>query len=437
LKPDKLVFCLFIVKNQTNKTKYHDRQHAASGFVALGVAPKLIEALTRLECVNPTPIQKQAIPTALEGKDIVGIAQTGTGKTFAFGVPMIQRLAQLRGQGLVVLPTRELATQVAEVLEQVGYAIGLRTAVLIGGVDAKQQIRALKNMPHIIVATPGRLIDHIEQKTLTLNRVRVVVLDEADRMLDMGFAPQIKKIFDAISGDRQTLLFCATMPQGIMKIATTYMKLPIRVEVAPPGTTVERVTQEIFIVSRDAKTRLLDKLLQGNPVTTLIFTRTKYGAKKLARMVRTMGHTAAEIHSNRTVAQRREALNGFKSGKYRVLVATDIASRGIDVVDIGLVINYDTPNDPEDYVHRIGRTARAGAGGHAISFVMPEQRGEIKRIERLIKASLPVSQLPELPPERQFKKEDYRDRSRAASSKRTPYPGTKRRPKFSGYRRRR
>jgi len=351
------------MKNQTNKTKYHDSQHVASGFVDLGVAPKLIEALTRLRCTKPTPIQQQAIPAALQGKDIVGIAQTGTGKTFAFGIPMIQRLAQIKGQGLVVLPTRELATQVAEVLGQVGKATNLRVVVLIGGADSKAQVRALRSMPHIIVATPGRLIDHIEQKTLTLARVRVVVLDEADRMLDMGFAPQIKKVFDAISKDRQTLLFCATMPQGVMKIATTYMKLPIRVEVAPPGTTVERVTQEVFIIQKGSKDRLIEKLLDQYARTTLIFTRTKYGAKKLTQKIRAMGHSAAEIHSNRSLVQRREALEGFKSGKYRVLVATDIASRGIDVVDIGLVINYDTPSDPEDYVHRIGRTARAGAGG--------------------------------------------------------------------------
>jgi ATP-dependent RNA helicase RhlE len=415
------------MESQTSETTYQNSPQAASGFAGLGVAPKLVEALTRLECVNPTPIQQQAIPTALAGKDIVGIAQTGTGKTFAFGVPIIQRLAQVKGQGLVVLPTRELAIQVAEALEQIGKAINLRVAVLIGGVDIKAQTRALGRKPHIIVATPGRLNDHIEHKTVTLGEVRVVVLDEADRMLDMGFAPQIKKIFNVIPKDRQTLLFSATMPQEIMKLATTYMALPIRVEVAPSGTTVERVTQEVFIVEKSSKDRLIERLLGQHAKSTLVFTRTKHAAKRLTRKIRAMGHSAAEIHSNRSLSQRREALEGFKAGKYRVLVATDIAARGIDVADIGLVINYDTPSDPEDYVHRIGRTARAGAGGHAITFVTPEQRGEIGRIERLIRAGLPISQLPDLPPQRQLPRDNYR---------RNGYRG-RNRPKFSPYRRRR
>jgi len=425
------------MKNQRNKTKHQDSQHAVSGFVDLGVAPTLIEALTQIKCFDPTPIQKRAIPAALEGKDIVGIAQTGTGKTFAFGIPMIQRLAQVKGQGLVVLPTRELATQVYEALGQIGKSINLRVAVFIGGVDAKAQVRALRGKPHIVVATPGRLIDHMEQKNLSLDNMRVIVLDEADRMLDMGFAPQIKKVFSAVPKERQTLLFSATMPQEIIKIATTYMKLPIRVEVAPSGTTVESVTQEVFIIQKSDKNRLVEKLLGQHSRSTLIFTRTKHGAKRLTQRIRVMGHSAAEIHSNRSVSQRREALEGFKSGKYRVLVATDIAARGIDVANIGLVMNYDVPNDPEDYVHRIGRTARAGAGGHAISFVTPEQRGEIGRIERLIKVSLLVSQTPELPPDRQFKRGDYRGRSRPANNKQAFRPGTKRRPKFSGYRRHR
>ena len=410
------------MKNEATKYKNenYNNSQTSSGFVDLGVAPALVGALTQLKCLEPTPIQRQAIPAALKGKDIVGIAQTGTGKTFAFGIPMIQRLAQVKGQGLVVLPTRELATQVDEALRQIGKVINLRVVVLIGGVDSRAQVRALRSAPHIVVATPGRLIDHLEQKNLTLKNTRILVLDEADRMLDMGFAPQIKKVFDAVPQDRQTLLFSATMPQEIMKIATTYMKLPIRVEVAPSGTTVERVTQEIFIIHKSSKDQLMEKLLEQYSKTTLIFTRTKHGAKRLTQKVRAMGYSAAEIHSNRTVSQRREALEGFKSGKYRVLVATDIAARGIDVADIGLVMNYDLPNDPEDYVHRIGRTARAGAGGHAISFVMPEQKVEIRRIERLIRVSIRVSQIPDLPPERKFIKTDYRDRNRSAHPQRPP-----------------
>mgnify|MGYP001601339696 FL=1 len=311
------------------------------GFSGLGIAPTLLEALTKLNYKNPTPIQLQAIPVAMEGKDLVGIAQTGTGKTLAFGIPIIQRLQQIKGYGLIILPTRELAIQVDESLRQVGMHLGLRTAVIIGGMPMRPQVQALARNPQIIVATPGRLNDHLNQKTARLDNVRIVVLDEADRMLDMGFAPQIQKIFHALPRDRQTMLFSATMPPEIMKMATAYMKLPIRIEVAPSGTTVERVTQEIFIIQKDAKVRLVEKLLQQYSGTTLIFTRTKYGAKKLTREIRGIGHTAAEFHSNRSPNQRREAFEGFKSGRYRVLVATDIASRGIDVIGIELIINYE------------------------------------------------------------------------------------------------
>lgn len=415
---------------------------ATLGFSSLGIAPAILKTLEELRYRIPTPIQAQAIPIAMQGKDIAGIAQTGTGKTLAFGIPMIQRLAHMKGRGLVVLPTRELALQVEEELRKIGGVLGLRTAVLIGGAPLRPQISLLAKNPHIIIATPGRLIDHINQRNIKLDSVRIVVLDEADRMLDMGFAPQIENIFRAIPKDRQTMLFSATMPQGIMKIASSYMKMPIRVEVAPTGTLVERVTQEVFIIQRDAKNRLLDKLLSQCLDTALIFTRTKHGAKKLAYAIRAMGHSAAEIHSNRSLGQRREALDGFKSGKYRVLVATDIASRGIDVVGIGLVINYDVPTSPEDYVHRIGRTARAGAGGHAILFVTPEQHGEIRRIERLIRKSLSVSKLPELPPERPVQKRvfssnrPYRRSNSQALQSRRPYSGVaSRRPSFSRYRR--
>ncbi|MDP3727060.1 MAG: DEAD/DEAH box helicase [bacterium] len=366
------------------------------GFYGLGIAPALMQILQRLRFHTPTPIQAQAIPIAAEGKDLVGIAQTGTGKTLAFGVPMIQRLAQSKAQGLVVLPTRELALQVDEVLRKVGHSLGLRTAVLIGGMSLAPQVVALKKNPHIIVVTPGRLIDHLNQKNVRLDRVGIVVLDEADRMLDMGFMPQIQRILSALPKERQTMLFSATMPVEIMRVASSYMKLPIRVEIAPSGTTVDRVTHELFIISREHKVKLLSKLLETHPGSTLIFTRTKHGAKRVVRQIRAQGVNAAEIHSNRSLAQRREALEGFKSGKYRVLVATDIASRGIDVVGIELVLNYDLPSTSEDYVHRIGRTARAGAGGHAISFAMPEERSEVRAIERLIQKSLPVSQVPEL-----------------------------------------
>ena len=363
-------------------------------FRGLGIAPGMLAALEKLKFTTPTPIQAKAIPVGIAGEDLIGIAQTGTGKTFAFGIPMMQRIAQTRGQGLVVLPTRELALQVDVELRKIGMTTGLRTAVLIGGLSMGPQISAIRRGAHIIIATPGRLNDHLEQKTISLNRVNCVALDEADRMLDMGFLPQIKSILDALPKERQTLLFSATMPTEIVKIANTYMKTPLRIEVAPAGTTAERVTQELFIVSNSAKLPLLEHLLREHKGPTLVFTRTKHGATKITRKLIQSGVNAAEIHANRTLGQRREALEGFKRGKYRVLIATDIASRGIDVKGIETVINFDLPTGSDDYVHRIGRTARAGEEGHAISFAMPDQRKEVAAIERLIRSYIPTSPLP-------------------------------------------
>lgn len=373
-------------------------------FHGLGIAPGILEVLQKLRFISPTPIQHQLIPTAIEGKDVVGIAQTGTGKTLAFGIPMIQILAQRKGKGLVLLPTRELAVQVDEELRKMGSSLGLRTAVLIGGASIRPQIAAIARNPHVIIATPGRLIDHLGQKTIQLNKVSILVLDEADRMLDMGFLPQITRILHEVPKDRQTMLFSATLPKEIMAMASSYMKLPVRIEVAPSGTTGERTVQEIFIVAREAKSRLLEKLLGDYKGSALVFTRTKHGARKVAKSVRTMGHISAEIHSNRSQGQRKEAMEGFKSGRYRVLVATDIAARGIDVRGVELVINYDLPAQAEDYVHRIGRTGRAGAEGHAISFVLPEEQRGVRNIERLIRKNLPILNLPELPPARILEK---------------------------------
>ncbi len=366
------------------------------------MAPALLDILERLRFTLPTPIQRQAIPVAVEGKDVIGVAQTGTGKTLAFGLPLIQRLAQVKGRALIVLPTRELALQVDEALLAVGRSIGLRTAVLIGGASMVNQIKALGKQPHILIATPGRLLDHLSQKSVRLGDIRILVLDEADRMLDMGFAPQLNKILAVVPppAERQTMLFSATMPDQIVTIARHHMRLPIRIEVARSGTAAEKVAQEVFVVDRNDKTRLLDKLLSEYRGSVLVFMRTKHTAKKLTRAVKAMGHSAAEIHSNRSLAQRRDALDGFKAGRYRVLIATDIAARGIDVHGIELVVNYDLPTNAEDYVHRIGRTGRAGQVGHAVSFAMPDQRGDLRAIERLIRQSLRVSQLPDLPPER-------------------------------------
>ncbi len=370
------------------------------GFYGLGIAPNILSILSKLNFVIPTPIQEKTIPVAIEGKDLIGIAQTGTGKTLAFGIPMIQ--ASLSGKkGLIVLPTRELALQVYEALHKVGLPVGLRAAVLIGGEAMGKQLAALRRSPLIVIGTPGRIIDHLEHKTLRLNEISMLVLDEADRMLDMGFAPQLKRILQSVPHERQTMLFSATMPDNIVAIARAYMKLPTRVEIAPSGTAAKSVTQEIFFVERHDKPRLLEKVLFEYRGSVLVFTRTKHAARKIAANVRAMGHAGAEIHSNRSLSQRREALEGFRNGKYRVLVATDIAARGIDVKGIELVLNFDLPGTAEDYVHRIGRTGRAGGVGHAISFATPDQRNDIRGIERLIRSVLPLSKLPELPPARE------------------------------------
>ena len=374
---------------------------APSGsFYGLGIAPHILSTLERLHFKVPTPIQQRAIPVGLEGKDVLGIAQTGTGKTLAFGIPLVQRLAQASGRALILVPTRELALQVDEQLQKIAQPLHFKTVVLIGGASMGQQLSILRRGAHIIVATPGRLLDHINQRTVDLRDVRVLVLDEADRMLDMGFKPQIEKIVRLVPKDRQTLLFSATMPQEILQIATAYMKLPLRIEVAPQGTVAEKVTQELFIVKPESKRTLLEKLLKQYQGSVLLFTRTKAGARKVTKSVRDMRHSSAEIHSNRSLNQRKEALEGFRSGKYRVLVATDIASRGIDVKGIELVINYDLPDDLENYIHRIGRTGRAGREGRAITFATPDQGADVKGIERLMRLPLNVSQHPEVPSER-------------------------------------
>ncbi|MBU2574374.1 MAG: DEAD/DEAH box helicase [Elusimicrobia bacterium] len=374
-----------------------DNKDNSSGFYGLGIAPKLLEALDKLKFKTPTPIQNQAIPIALQGKDMVGIAQTGTGKTIAFAVPMLQRLAAAEGNGLVLVPTRELAIQVNAVFKQFSHVFGMQTSVIIGGEAISRQLQDLRGRPRIIIATPGRLIDHLQQRTLRLNDVRVLVLDEADRMFDMGFAPQINRILQQVPKERQTMLFSATIPDEVMALAAAYMKLPIRVEVAKSGTAAEKVEQELFMVSKPDKPALLSKLLEKYGGSVLLFMRTKHTARRIVRDIREKGHTAAEIHSNRSLNQRKEALDGFKSGKYRVLVATDIAARGIDVTGIELVINYDLPDANENYVHRIGRTGRAGRAGHAISFASPEQRNDVKAIERIIRTTLPVSTHPDIP----------------------------------------
>lgn len=368
-------------------------------FASLQLAEKLVGILDSLGYRTPTPIQAQAIPVVLKGDDVLGIAQTGTGKTFAFGLPMLQRIAREGGSGLVLAPTRELAIQIQESLMKVGSQLRLRTALLIGGAPMDRQRRDIQAKPHVIIATPGRLVDHLEQRTISLSTVSVFVLDEADRMLDMGFKPQLDKIVSKVPAQRQTLLFSATMPADILKIAHAWMKTPVHIEIARAGTTADTIQQQGYFVTKDQKIALLHTLLtQRDEKSVLVFSRTKHGAKKLAATLRAGGHTAVEIHANRTLAQRRAALDGFKKGSYRVLVATDIAARGIDVQGIGLVVNFDLPDALDDYVHRIGRTGRAGRKGNAMSFILPDQRRDVQSIERLTKARIDVLALPELLP---------------------------------------
>ncbi len=366
-------------------------------FGGLGIAPKVLELLDRMKFTTPTPIQYKAIPSGVEGKDVMGVAQTGTGKTLAFVIPMVQRLAQGKGCGLILVPTRELAYQVDETVRKIAPVFGISSAVLIGGASMEEQVRALRRNPRVIVATPGRLIDHVtERHTVKLDNVTVLVLDEADRMLDMGFAPQIEQILRFVPKERQTMLFSATMPREIMAITSRHMKLPVHIEIATSGTVAENLTQELYIIRHDMKSALLHKILEQYRGSVLLFSRTKHGARKLTMDIKKMGYNAAEIHSDRTLAQRKSALEGFKVGRYRVLVATDIAARGIDVKGIELVINYDLPDDADNYVHRIGRTGRAGREGRAISFATPDQFDEIRSIQKLIRIDIPVVTHPEV-----------------------------------------
>lgn len=365
-------------------------QKTQDNFLGLGIAPGLLKRIDALGFKNPTPIQIKAIPIATSGEDLVGIAQTGSGKTLAFAIPMLQHIAATKKIGLILLPTRELAVQVDESVRNLGRGSGLKTALLIGGTSPVFQRKQLLAKPHIIIATPGRLLDHMSQRNASLAKVGMLVLDEADRMLDMGFAPQLKKILDAVPHERQTMLFSATMPDQIASIARQYMHNPLRVEMARQGTTAENIDQEVFIVPREKKMELLERLLKEYKGPVLIFSRTKHGAKKIAQTLRQKGHSADELHSNRSQNQRQAALKGFSNGRYRILVATDIASRGIHVTGIELVINFDLPEQIEDYVHRIGRTGRAGRAGKAITFAAPEQKRDVQQIEKLIKLILPI-----------------------------------------------
>ncbi|MBW0004375.1 MAG: DEAD/DEAH box helicase [Hyphomicrobiales bacterium] len=368
-------------------------------FNELGLAAPLLKALATEHYVTPTPIQAQAIPPILAGKDLCGIAQTGTGKTAAFALPILQRLAarrdrpQPRGcRALILSPTRELASQIGASFKTYGRHLALSSAVIFGGVSARPQIDALARGVDILVATPGRLIDHLGGGALRLDRVEIFVLDEADQMLDMGFIHAIRRIVPKLPSARQSLFFSATMPRDIARLADELLRNPAKVAVAPVATTVEKVNQRVVLVETARKRALLVETL-GDPLMarSLVFTRTKHGADRVVRHLDGAGIAAAAIHGNKSQNQRERALDAFKSGRVKVLVATDIAARGIDIEAVTHVVNFDLPNVPETYVHRIGRTARAGAAGMAISFCDAEEKPYLADIEKLIRMRLPVS----------------------------------------------
>ncbi len=367
-------------------------------FSSLGLSAAALSSLSRAGYTVPTPIQAQAIPPALKGLDVIGCAATGTGKTAAFLLPIIERLGGTPGlTALVLAPTRELAVQIAEHAERFGSARGFRSAIVIGGVGMGAQVQALRTA-NLVIATPGRLVDHLQQGTVKFDHLQVLVLDEADRMLDMGFKPQLTRILARVPKKRQTMLFSATMAGEVADFARAALHQPVRVEVTRSGTTAARATQSVYEVSQAEKTPLLLALLAEGEDSTLVFTRTKRRADKLQKALARAGLHAERIHADRSQGQRQAALEGFRSGRYRVLVATDIAARGIDVADIGHVVNFDLPHVPEDYVHRIGRTARAAASGHASSFCAPEEAELLLDIERLTKVRTPRAEVPRQSP---------------------------------------
>ena len=371
---------------------------SADGFIHLKLDEPLLAALATQGYTEPTPIQVKAIPHILAGRDIVGCAQTGTGKTAAFALPILQLLSRVeiaRGKGpscLILAPTRELAIQIGESFGAYGSNTRVKHTVIYGGVGQGTQVAALKRSPQIVIATPGRLLDLMNQGYISLSGLSIFVLDEADRMLDMGFIHDIKRVIAALPRVRQTLLFSATMPTEIRELSQRLLRDPVKVDVAPPATTAETIDQKVFFVMKAQKTSLLLHLLTENRAMdkVLVFTRTKHGANRVAAILNAAGQTAAAIHGNKSQTARQHALNAFKTGNLRVLVASDIASRGIDIDEISHVVNLDIPNIAETYVHRIGRTGRAKAAGTALSMCDKEERPWLKDIERLIGLRIPV-----------------------------------------------
>jgi ATP-dependent RNA helicase RhlE len=371
-------------------------------FMSMGLSKPLLDALAAKDYSKATPIQLQAIPTVLTGRDLLGIAQTGTGKTAAFMLPSLQRLAAANrrprpghARMLVLAPTRELASQIAASAQTYGRFMQLSVGVIFGGVANGKSIRTVSRGLDVLVATPGRLLDLIDQRALSLSELEILVLDEADQMLDLGFIHALKRIVALVPKKRQTLFFSATMPKAIKELADKYLTNPAEVSVAPVATTVERVEQRVIHVSQPEKTALLIHTLKSSAVErALVFSRTKHGADKIVRLLEAAGIPANAIHGNKSQPQRERALEAFRSGQVKVLIATDIAARGIDIPGVSHVVNYDLPDVPEQYVHRIGRTARAGASGIAIAFCSHEEGGNLRDIERLTRGKLTVATAP-------------------------------------------
>ena len=366
----------------------------AISFKDLSLIPPLEKALTKQGYTLPTPIQSKSIPGPLLGKDLIGIAQTGTGKTAAFVLPILQRMTEKYPRvikTLVLAPTRELAAQIGESFSAYGEFLKFRHTVIFGGVNQGRQVQALSNGVDILVATPGRLLDLMNQRKLTLSNVEFFVLDEADRMLDMGFIHDIKRIIARLPQKRQSLFFCATMSPEINKLAKDLLKDPVHVQVAPQATLVERVKQRMFFIDQSSKGKLLLELLRQKHLTSvLVFTRTRHRADKVASFLSKNNICSDAIHGNKSQNSRTKSIKDFKTGRTKVLVATDIAARGIDIDNISHVINFELPNEPESYVHRIGRTARAGADGTAFSFCAAEERNFLRNIEKLIRQKIEV-----------------------------------------------
>ena len=365
-------------------------------FTTLGIAEPILRALAQENYTIPTPIQTKAVPALLSGRDLLGIAQTGTGKTAAFGIPLLQKLSighvppkPREAKSLILAPTRELAVQIEQSLRTYGRFLNLKMAVILGGVSQNSQINATKHGVDILVATPGRLLDLVNQRHIKLDTVTTFIVDEADRMLDMGFIRDVRKIVAMLPRQRQSMLFSATMPDDVVKLVGDMLNQPERIEVAPQGRTADRVTQTLYYVPAMQKRQLLLHLLEDLALNrVIVFTRTKHGANKVAEHLSKHGIESDAIHGNKSQNARQRALDGFKAGKLRVLVATDIAARGIDVDDVSHVVNFELPNEPESYVHRIGRTARAGAGGAAISFCDQSERNYLRDIEKLTRLKI-------------------------------------------------